>query len=79
MFGAVAEFTSTRQGDSTEFMEKVRALAIGVACDREQHGYTSSELITGLGLNGCTFPERRLVSSVFIRGACTCRLLFRTA
>jgi len=34
MFGAVAEFTSTRQGDSTEFMEKVRAL-IGVACDRE--------------------------------------------
>jgi hypothetical protein len=35
MFGAVAEFTSTRQGDSTEFMEKVRALAIGVAYDRE--------------------------------------------
>jgi hypothetical protein len=33
MFGAVAEFISTQQGDSAEFVEKVRALAIGVAQD----------------------------------------------
>jgi hypothetical protein len=35
MFGAVAEFVSTQQGDSAEFMEKARALAIGVARDYE--------------------------------------------
>ena len=35
MFDAVAEFTSTQQGDSGEFIEKVRALAIGVARDYE--------------------------------------------
>jgi len=33
MFGAVAEFVSTQQGDSPEFMEMVLALAIGVARD----------------------------------------------
>ncbi len=33
MFGAVAEFVSTQQGDSAEFIEKARALAIGVASD----------------------------------------------
>jgi hypothetical protein len=33
MFGAVAEFVSTQQGDSAEFMGKARALAIGVAQD----------------------------------------------
>jgi hypothetical protein len=35
MFGAVAEFVSTQQGDSAEFIEKARALAIGVARDCE--------------------------------------------
>jgi hypothetical protein len=35
MFGAVAEFVSTQQGDSAEFMEKARAFAIGVAQDYE--------------------------------------------
>jgi hypothetical protein len=35
MFGAVAEFVSTQQGDSVEFMAKARALAIGVAQDYE--------------------------------------------
>ncbi|MGA3048723.1 MAG: hypothetical protein ABSD67_18975 [Terracidiphilus sp.] len=35
MFDAVAEFVSTEQGDSAEFMEKARALAIGVAQDYE--------------------------------------------
>ena len=33
MFGAVAEFVSTQQGDSAEFIGKARALAIGVAQD----------------------------------------------
>jgi hypothetical protein len=33
MFVAVAEFVSTRQGDSAEFIEKSRALAIGVASE----------------------------------------------
>jgi hypothetical protein len=35
MFGAVAEFVSTQEGDSAEFVEKARALAIGVARDYE--------------------------------------------
>ncbi len=35
MFGSVAEFVSTQQGDSAEFIEKARALAIGVARDCE--------------------------------------------
>ena len=35
MFGAVAEFVSTQQGDSAEFVEKVRALAVGVVRDYE--------------------------------------------
>jgi hypothetical protein len=35
MFGAVAEFVSTQQGDSAVFMGKARALAIGVARDYE--------------------------------------------
>lgn len=35
MFGAVAEFVSTQEGDSAEFMGKVRALAVGVARDYE--------------------------------------------
>jgi hypothetical protein len=35
MFGAVAEFVSTQQGDSAEFVEKVRALAVGVTRDCE--------------------------------------------
>jgi hypothetical protein len=35
MFGAVAEFVSTQQGDSAEFIGKARALAIGVAQDYE--------------------------------------------
>jgi hypothetical protein len=33
MFGAIAEFVSTQQGDSAEFIGKARALAIGVAQD----------------------------------------------
>ncbi len=33
MFDAVAEFVSTQQGDSAEFMGKARALATGVALD----------------------------------------------
>ncbi len=33
MFDAVAEFVSTQSGDSAEFMEKVRALTVGVALD----------------------------------------------
>jgi hypothetical protein len=35
MFGAVAEFVSTQQGDSAEFIEKARAIAVGVARDYE--------------------------------------------
>ncbi|MGA3080982.1 MAG: hypothetical protein ABSD44_06330 [Terracidiphilus sp.] len=35
MFGAVAEFVSTQPGDSAEFIEKARAIAIGVAQDNE--------------------------------------------
>jgi len=35
MFDAIAEFVSTQQGDSTEFIGKARALAIGVARDFE--------------------------------------------
>lgn len=35
MFGAVAEFLSTQQGDSAEFMAKTRRLAIAVARDYE--------------------------------------------
>jgi hypothetical protein len=35
MFGAVGEFVSTQQGDSAEFMERVRALTVGVARDCE--------------------------------------------
>ena len=35
MFVGVAEFTSTLQGDSAEFMEKLRALVAGVARDHE--------------------------------------------
>src|SRR6202034_2537695 len=34
-FGAVAEFVSPKKGDSGEFMQKARALAIGVARDHE--------------------------------------------
>jgi len=33
MFGSVAEFVSMQQGDSDEFIEKARAIAIGVAQD----------------------------------------------
>jgi len=33
MFGGVAEFVSKREGDSAEFIEKARNLAIGVALD----------------------------------------------
>ena len=35
MFGAVAEFTSPQPGDSTEFMDKVQALAVGIVRDYE--------------------------------------------
>ena len=35
MFDGVTEFTSTLQGDSTEFMKKVQALVVGVARDYE--------------------------------------------
>ncbi|MGD0799946.1 MAG: hypothetical protein ABR906_01385 [Terracidiphilus sp.] len=35
MFDAVAEFISKQQGDSTEFIEKARAIAIGVAQEYE--------------------------------------------
>lgn len=35
MFRAVAEFVSTQQGDSVEFIGKARAIAIGVARDYE--------------------------------------------
>jgi len=31
MFDAIAEFISMQQGDSAEFIEKARAIAIGVA------------------------------------------------
>jgi hypothetical protein len=33
MFGAVAEFVSNQEGDSAKFIEKARAIAIGVALD----------------------------------------------
>ena len=35
MFGALTEFVSMQQGDSAEFLEKVRALAISVTRDYE--------------------------------------------
>jgi hypothetical protein len=35
MFGGITEFISTERGDSAEFVEKARALAIGVARDYE--------------------------------------------
>lgn len=35
MFDGLAEFVSAREGDSAEFVEKVRAVAIGVAGDYE--------------------------------------------
>ncbi len=35
MLGAIAEFISTQQGDSAEFIGKARALALGVALDYE--------------------------------------------
>jgi hypothetical protein len=35
MLGAVAEFVSTQQGDSAEFIGKARGLALGVARDYE--------------------------------------------
>jgi hypothetical protein len=35
MFAAIAEFVSMQQGDSAEFIEKARALAVGVAQDYE--------------------------------------------
>lgn len=35
MFGGVAEFISTQQGDSDEFIGKARAVAVGVARDYE--------------------------------------------
>lgn len=35
MFGAIAEFVRTQQGDSAEFMGKARALAVGVVRDYE--------------------------------------------
>jgi hypothetical protein len=35
MYGGVAEFVTTQQGDSAEFMGELRALAIGVARDYE--------------------------------------------
>jgi len=35
MFGAIEEFVSSQPGDSPDFVEKVRALAIGVAQDFE--------------------------------------------
>jgi len=35
MFDAIAEFISMQQGDSTEFIEKARAIVIGVARDYE--------------------------------------------
>jgi len=35
MFDGVREFTSTLQGDSAEFMKKVRALVVGIARDYE--------------------------------------------
>ncbi len=33
MFSAIAEFVSTQQGDSVEFIEKAQAIAIGIAQD----------------------------------------------
>jgi hypothetical protein len=33
MFDAIVEFVSNQQGDSAEYLEKVRALAVGVAID----------------------------------------------
>lgn len=39
MFDAIAEFISAQQGDSTEFIEKARAIAIGVA-----RGYSPARL-----------------------------------
>jgi len=33
MFSGIAEFVSAQQGDSAEFIEKARAIAIGVAQD----------------------------------------------
>jgi hypothetical protein len=35
MFNAVVEFISTQQGDSAEFIERVRALTVGIARDCE--------------------------------------------
>ena len=81
--GAVAEFVSTQQGDSAEFMAKARALAIGVAQVMSLRVSTSSGLTTGLGRSGCTLRESSLLEkalpSAYIRRACTYRLLFPVA
>jgi hypothetical protein len=58
MFGAVAEFVATQQGDSAEFVEKARAVAIGVARDTSLLGSTWFASTTGLGHDGCTLRGR---------------------
>jgi hypothetical protein len=52
MFATLEDFLSTRQGDSDEFMEKVRELVVGVARDYEPARLYVIRIATGLGRGG---------------------------
>ena len=83
MFGAVAEFVSTQQGDSAEFIEKARGLAIGVASEYGPARLYVVRIDNWFGPKWMHFAGKfrlgNTLLSAFIRRSCTYRLLFPIA
>ena len=83
MFGAVAEFVSTQQGDQAEFIEKARALAIGVVSECGPARLYVVRIDNWFGPKWMHFAGKftagKALPSAFIRPACTYRLLFPIA
>ena len=82
MFDAVAEFISMQQGDSAEFIETARAIAIGVAQDYEPARLYVIRIDNWFGPKWMHFAGKftvwkTLLLSAFTRRACMYRRLFR--
>ena len=83
MFDAVSEFISIQQGDSAEFIEKARAIAIGVVQEYKPARLYVIRIDNWFGPRWMHLRESSLLEntplSAFTRRACTYHRLFRIA
>ena len=69
MFDAILEFVAARQGDSDEFIEKARAIAVGVACGYSPARFYIVRIDNWFGPKWMNFAAKYIAGKGFAVGA----------